>query len=137
MATITGGCLCGAVRYRTEAAPLFAGVCHCTDCQRTSGSAFACEVGVPKDGLVVTGEVRVFSNKGDSGGGVHRGFCPTCGATLLVEVDAMPGAVLLTMGTMDDKTIIAPQMHLYCASAQPWVALPQDIPTFPKMPPLG
>ena len=81
MASMTGGCLCGAVRYTTDAAAIFSGVCHCTNCQRQTGSAFSEVIAVPKPMLTVTGETRSFAHKGDSGHDVIATFCPVCATT--------------------------------------------------------
>ena len=79
MPQITGGCLCGKVRYSTNAEPAFVGVCHCRDCQKFSGSAFAIVVAVPEQALSVEGQLSAFSKPGDSGQAIERRFCPVCG----------------------------------------------------------
>ncbi len=63
----TGGCACGAIRYECSAAAAFAGNCHCRDCQRATGSAFAPLVFVPKSAVTITGDVKYYDVKGDSG----------------------------------------------------------------------
>lgn len=137
MAIFQGGCLCGAVRYRAEAEPIFAGVCHCTNCQKQTGSAFSCEVAVPKPALSITGQTREFRHKGDSGGDVITQFCPVCASRLTSEATIMPGVVMMTLGTLDDRSFFDGTTHIYCASAQPWVAYPQGAVRFAKMPPAG
>lgn len=134
MARFVGGCLCGAVRYSSDAEPVFSGVCHCRDCQRFTGSAFSVVIAVPRESMTLAGAVTRFSSAGDSGKLVHRMFCPTCGAGVFDEADALPGVAMLAAGTLDDASQVRPAMHIYCARAQPWVSYPPDAVKFDLMP---
>ena len=134
MAQITGGCLCGKVRYSANVDPIFTGVCHCRDCQKFGGSAFAIVVAVPKDALSMQGDLRSFSKPGDSGQPIERRFCPECGSTICDEAAVMPGVVMIAAGSLDDASWLKPAMQIYCDSAQPWVQLGEDMKAFPKMP---
>ncbi len=134
MAEISGGCLCGAVRYRASAEPMFIGVCHCRDCQKFSGTAFATVVAVPKAAVSVTGTLKTFTKTGDSGQSVHRRFCPECGSGIIDEVALMPDAVMLNVGTLDDPSWVKPVSQIYCDSAQPWVQLGGEMQRFARMP---
>jgi len=134
MASITGGCLCGKVRYSTDVDPVFTGVCHCRNCQKASGSAFAIVVAVPQPALTVQGELKTYEDKGDSGQPMYRRFCPECGSTVLDEAGAMPGVLMIQAGTLDDPELVKPAMQIYCDSAQPWVSLGGDWQRFAKMP---
>ena len=78
---LTGGCICGAIRYETAADPVVMVNCHCRDCQRATGSGYAPFVIVPKAAVKVSGQPRYYKTVGASGGAVERGFCPTCGAS--------------------------------------------------------
>jgi len=137
MAEIVGGCLCGKVRYHASAEPVFVGVCHCTDCQKFTGSAFASVVGVPKPALTIEGKLASYRKTGDTGKTIERRFCPECGSSVADEADAMPGVVMIGSGTLDDPSWIKPGAQIYCDSAQPWVQLGGDMHAFPKMPPSG
>jgi hypothetical protein len=132
----TGGCRCGAIRYECSAEPLMTGNCHCRDCQRVTGSAFAANLAVPKDALKITGEVKYYEVKADSGNTVGHGFCPTCGAPVIAKNSGMPTLMFLRAGNLDDPSWFRPGMHVYVASAQPWDHLDPAIPAFPKMPPM-
>ena len=134
MPEFTGGCLCGKIKYSANADPIFMGLCHCTDCQRATGSAFDAVVAIPASSLSVQGTPKMFASKGDSGKEIRRSFCPECGSTLMSEADMMQDVVMLTTGTLDDRTLFKPSMQIYCDSAQPWVDLGGGIPRFPKMP---
>ncbi len=135
MVEISGGCLCGQVRYTGSADPIFTGVCHCHDCQKFSGSAFAAVTGVPKAALSVTGTLKTFTKPGDSGQPIHRHFCPECGSGIMDEAAVMPGLVMLNVGTLDDPSWVKPAMQIFCDSAQPWAMLGGDVKAFAKMPP--
>jgi hypothetical protein len=134
MPQIVGGCLCGKVRYSASGDPAFVGVCHCTDCQKFTGSAFSAVVGVPKAAVSVQGELATYSKTGDTGKTIYRKFCRTCGSSIMDEADALPDIVMLGAGTLDDSSWIKPGMQIYCDSAQPWVHLGGDMKSFPKMP---
>jgi hypothetical protein len=134
MPQIVGGCLCGKVRYSANVEPAFTGLCHCSDCQRSTGSAFSVVIAVPKDALTVQGRLTTFSKPGDSGQALERRFCPECGSGLVEEAAVMPGLVMINVGTLDDPSWVKPAMQIYCSSAQPWVQLGGEMQRFPKMP---
>jgi len=134
MAGIEGGCLCGRVRYSADAEPAFVGVCHCKDCQKFGGSAFGTVVGVPATALRLTGTVKTFSKTGDSGQAIHRRFCPECGSGVVEAADALPGMIMITVGTLDDPSWVKPDSQIYCDSAQPWVQLGKELKSYAKMP---
>jgi hypothetical protein len=134
MVRITGGCLCGKVRYSADTDPLYPSVCHCHDCQKASGSAFTIIVAVPRNTLNVQGELKTYAHKGDSGMPNYRRFCPSCGSRVLDEAGMAPGMLMLQVGTLDDPSWVRPAMEIYCDSAQPWVSLGGEWQRFPKMP---
>jgi hypothetical protein len=134
MPQIAGGCLCGKVRYSATGDPAFVGVCHCTDCQKFTGSAFHVVVGVPKSALSIHGELATYTKIGDTGKSMYRTFCPHCGSSVMDEADALPDIVMLGAGTLDDSSWVKPGMQIYCDSAQPWVHLGGDMKSFSKMP---
>ena len=135
MAEIAGGCLCGQVRYSANVEPMFVGVCHCTDCQKFSGSAFAAVIAVPKAAVTVTGTLKTYTKNGDSGQPISRMFCPECGSGIMDEAALMPDMAMLNVGTLDDASWVKPASQIYCDSAQPWVQLGGDLKAFAKMPP--
>jgi len=134
MPDIKGGCLCGKVRYAANAEPVFVGLCHCKDCQRWTGAAFATVIGLPAPSVTVEGTVRTFTGTADSGKTTYRKFCADCGSSVLDEAEALPGVVMIAAGTLDDASWVKPAMQIFCDSAQPWVSLGGDIKAFPKMP---
>jgi hypothetical protein len=134
MPHIEGGCLCGGVRYSADADPAFVGVCHCADCQRFTGSAFATVVAVPSPALRVIGALKTFTKRGDSGKLIHRRFCPECGSSIVDEADALPGIAMVNAASLDDRSWVAPKSEIYCDSAQPWVHLGGEMKRFAKTP---
>ena len=134
MPNITGGCLCGAVRYSASGEPRFTGLCHCTDCQKFTGSAFAVVVGVPASAVSITGKLGSFTKNGDSGKPMERRFCPQCGSAIVDVASAMPEIMMIAAGTLDDPSWLKPRSQIFCDSAQPWVDLQGDMKAFPRMP---
>lgn len=130
---LTGGCLCGAVRYELTAEPLASMNCHCKNCQRQAGSAFSTIIGVPEGGVSVTGEPRTYVDHGDSGGRVQRQFCGNCGSPLFSIVDSAPGMVWIKAGTLDDTSTFKPAMNIYAKSKQAWLDL-GEAPAFETLP---
>jgi len=98
---MAGGCLCGAVRYECSGEPVFSLLCHCRDCQRQSGSAYAAAVRVPAASWVTRGEPKLYVKTSDSGNQVTRAFCPECGCMLFLQVSARPDLVGIRVGTLD------------------------------------
>lgn len=123
-----GSCHCGNVRYSCKSAPELTFFCHCSDCQRTTGSPFSVELMISSESIDVQGELGTYTVLGDSGKEVHRRFCPRCGSGIYLECDADPGYVFLKAGTLDDSSWVKPDMHIYTAAKQPWVELGDDLP---------
>ena len=127
----TGGCLCGAVRYDCQEAPLMMGTCHCRDCQRNSGSAFATLMIFKKDTVSVTGEgASRFVHEGGSGQSVERCFCSKCGSPISAFYDVTPDFTVVFAGTLDEPALIEPQWNIYTAGKQPWVELSAHVKSF-------
>jgi len=119
---ITGRCMCGSVNYSAEAEPVVQAVCHCTDCQRQTGSPFTVVVGVPRAALTVEGgTLSSFTTIGeDHGGESQRSFCSACGSPLFTIAAAAPELALIKAGTLDDASWLEPAVEVWTSSAQPW-----------------
>ncbi len=132
--TMTGRCLCGAVRYEIDNAPALTGVCHCKNCQRQAGSAFSTLAGVPAAEFHLTaGEPAVYEDQEtDSGNAVGRYFCGQCGSPIYSSLASQPEMLYLKTGTLDDTTSFTPQFHVWCDSKQNWVKLEEGVPALPK-----
>ena len=129
-----GGCHCGAVRYRWKGDPELTFYCHCTDCQKTTGSPYSMELMVSADGFEVDGSAASYVVTGDSGKPVTRWFCSACGSGIYLQSDADEGYVFLKAGTLDDASWVKPQMHIYTAARQPFVKLSDGLPEYEGAP---
>ncbi|MEQ1890884.1 MAG: GFA family protein [Alphaproteobacteria bacterium] len=130
-----GGCLCGQVRYHFNAAPMAVVVCHCTHCQKQSGSAFSTNVIVPAADFVVAGQETIFNDTGDSGGKVERRFCNRCGSPIRSLIGNMPGIIALKAGTLDKPLDMKPAMQIWRRSAQSWIDQLHGVAGFDTDPP--
>lgn len=128
---LIGGCLCGSVRYECSAEPMIMGNCHCRDCQRSTGTAFAAAMLVPRDAITITGEVKYYDVTGDSGNVISRGFCPNCGSRLFGG-RANTNFISIMVSSLDDPSEFSPALDLYTASAQPWDYMNPNLPKFPQ-----
>ena len=99
---ITGRCLCGAVRFRSTAAPLTTRYCWCRDCQKTAGGAALVNVIFPSETAAFEGETAVYESLADSGNRMRRRFCPTCGTTLSSQSEARPHLIVVRAGVLVD-----------------------------------
>ncbi len=116
----TGGCACGAIRFECSGEPALMLNCHCRDCQRASGSAYAAIVVFPRTAASVTGDPRYYSKTGGSGNPIERGSCPTCGNPVMVKLGKMPEVIGFHAVSLDDPARYKPAMDLFTASAHPW-----------------
>ena len=128
---ITGGCLCGKVRYTAGQVPKIQLLCHCADCRKRTGSAFASGAMIPKDEFQVEGETKTHHGTGNSGNEIARIFCPECGSNLWFEIAARPDAVVVQVGTIDDPSWFRPCVNVWTGSALSWVAIDPDCKNFP------
>jgi len=133
---MTGGCLCGAVRYEFSGEPGFALLCHCRDCQRQSGSAYNAAWRVPAAGFrVLKGTPKLYVATADSGNSVSRAFCGDCGSPLYLQVSTRPDLVGIRVGTLDDPSGFRPAADIFVKSAQPWDFMNPELPKYPTYPP--
>lgn len=133
--TISGGCLCGAVRYRTDADPIITRLCWCRVCQYLALGNAAVSVCFPTEGMSVTGEMRDFVSVADSGNRMHRRFCPNCGTQLFSEAEARPHLIFVRAGTLDDPEVARPAATIWTASAPSWACIDETLPKWEGQPP--
>ena len=134
MIQITGGCLCGQIRYSANAEPAFVGVCHCKNCQKQTGTAFSVLVGIPRSEMSIHGSLKTFHDTGGSGQAVKRNFCPECGSPIFTDAAMIPDVAFIKAGTLDDTSWLDPKMHIYCDSKEEWTFIPEGSQKFAKMP---
>jgi len=131
----TGGCQCGAVRYEVTGAPRQLVACHCTDCQRQSGSAFGMTMVVDEaDFRLLQGDLKTFRSESDAGRAKLGAFCPDCGTRIYHKPEWRKGTVSVKPGTLDDTRGLKPTVHLWTDSRQPWVTIPDGVKAFEKQP---
>ena len=132
---ITGRCLCGAVRFRSTAAPLTTRYCWCRDCQKTAGGAALVNVIFPSETAAFEGETAVYESLADSGNRMRRRCCPTCGTTLSSQSEARPHLIVVRAGVLDDPAVAQPSVSIWVDSAPPWACIDPDLPQVPRQPP--
>ena len=129
-----GGCLCGAVRYRTEGDPLRTTACHCTMCQRRTGSAFGvgCYFNASQV-QILSGELRTYEARSDES---HRWirfeFCPKCGTQVTWTLEALPGVRGVAIGTLDDPKWPKLTRFSWFRSAHSWITPPPGLEVVQK-----
>ncbi len=125
-----GGCECGAVRYRMSGDPIFVNCCHCRDCQKITGSAFALNA------MVETDRLQILSGELSTGKGGSR--CSGCGTLLWAEHPEFgSGIKFVRVGTLDEAERVKPDAHFFVRSKHPWVVIPEDVPAFETLPQKG
>lgn len=125
-----GQCTCGAVHYEMTDKPLFVHVCHCTWCQRESGSAFAVNAMIETQSVkVVSGAPEAVDLPTNSGQGQRMFRCPACKVALWSQYLGLGTDIaFVRAGTLDNPSACPPDIHIFTASKQPWVVLSDDIP---------
>jgi len=131
---LTGGCPCRRVRYRMSSKPLFVHCCHCRWCQRETGSAFALNAMIEADRVELqSGEPDVILTPTNSGKGQKIARCPECRVALWSNYAGAGELVrFVRVGTLDDPTLLPPDIHIYTSTRLPWVTLPKDKPAMPE-----
>ncbi len=116
----TGGCACGAVRYECGSRPLSMHNCHCRDCQRTTGAAYAPVLVVPLSSLRMAGTLQHHATTRLSGRPNLRGFCANCGSPVTVGEDPGRDRIGLMAGSLDGPGAFKPAMNIFICDTQPW-----------------
>jgi hypothetical protein len=132
--TITGGCLCGALRYAAKGAPTYMGYCCCNECRKASGSGFIPFMGFAPGAVTFTGKVLMHSLKHSDGRTAERNSCAACGALVFGgEIGNAHGHTLYA-GTLDDASLFKPSMAIFLREKADWVVLPPGLTLFEGMP---
>ncbi|HEX3863814.1 MAG TPA: GFA family protein [Stellaceae bacterium] len=122
---VTGQCHCGNIRYEAEIDPASVRVCHCTDCQRLTGTAFRTNVAsLPGSFVLKSGTPKIYIKTAESGNKRAHGFCPDCGTPLYAtSTDPNPSTYGLRVGGLDQRAELpGPVRQIWCRSALPWSA---------------
>jgi hypothetical protein len=125
-----GACTCRQLRYRLTSEPLFVHCCHCLWCQRETGSAFALNAMIEADRVqLLEGDAVIVDTPTHSGKGQRISRCPICFVAVWSNYAGAGDAIrFVRVGTLDEPARLAPDIHIYTASKQPWLALPPDTP---------
>jgi hypothetical protein len=127
---LDGGCTCRALRYRVTSKPLFVHCCHCTWCQRETGSAFALNAMIEAERVVLlSGELDVVHTPSNSGKGQKITRCPQCRIAVWSNYSGAGDAIrFVRVGTLDQAFRLPPDIHIYTSTKQPWLILPTGVP---------
>ena len=131
---ITGGCHCGKIKYEAQINPDSALICHCTDCQSLSGSAFRSVAFSEYDAFtLLTGEPKVYVKIGDNGNKREQTFCSNCGSPIYsTSVGDGPKQYGIRLGTVDQRNQITPQKQKWSRSSQDWTQELSSLPSVEK-----
>ncbi|ESX26365.1 MULTISPECIES: GFA family protein [unclassified Mesorhizobium] len=123
---LTGKCFCGAVQYEVADEFVYAANCHCSNCRRTTGSAFKPFAGIEREKLALAEGHHGLIHFGDSG---HDAHCSRCGS-LLYSLVRDGAYVHVAMGTLVDDPTIRPTAHIFVGSKAPWFTIADDLPQY-------
>lgn len=121
----TGGCLCGAVRFRARGNPMYVSHCHCTMCRKASGAPVVTFAGYPTDSIAFTkGKPKLYRSSKIA----VRGLCGRCGSQLYFQFDAHPERMGFNLGCFDHPERFRPQRHIYTSTMIPWLHMKDGLP---------
>jgi hypothetical protein len=131
---VSGECLCGSIKYSGYAEIKRVANCHCSDCQKVTGAAFATIIFVSDDGIDVAGTPQIFRHCADSGSKLEKHFCENCGSQMFSFNSNRKGVIGLRAGTLNQKELIKPEVNVYLDSKIASTSLNGKLPSFAKMP---
>lgn len=132
---VTGGCLCRAVRYDIDAAPITSRACWCRLCQYLGAGSGTVNVCFPSAAASIHGVLSDYVSTADSGNVMHRRFCPNCGVHLFSVAEARPHLIFVRAGTLDDPEIGKPLASIWLSQAPSWACVDRQLPQFQQQPP--
>jgi len=123
---LRGGCQCGAIKYELTGKPIVFYICHCTECQKQSSSAFGESFRVNAADLKIEGKVKTFERPTKAENTLSCDFCPNCGTRLFHHSNNNLGVLNIKAGSLDDTSWLKPAGHIWTRSKQPWVKISDD-----------
>lgn len=129
---IEGACHCGAITYEAEIDPEKIAVCHCTDCQRTSGSPYRVGVLAPSATFKLSGTPKTYIKTAESGSKRLQAFCGHCGSPLYSSAVTDPPTYNLRLGSIRQRAALTPKRQNWCRSALGWSMNIEDLPRFER-----
>ncbi|WP_377296537.1 GFA family protein [Rhizobium sp. SGZ-381] len=130
----TGGCACGALRYRVEGQPAAMVDCQCRQCQRESGTGHQSHLVFQAAEVLKGGDATEWELTGDSGTVKRRAFCPVCGSPVYMTFPSMPDIFIIRAASLDDPARYTPSMVTWTDAAQAWDVIDPALTAFPAMP---
>lgn len=126
---IDGSCHCGRITYEAELDPEKVGICHCTDCQTLSGSAFRTIAIVSGESFRISGEPKIYVKTGDSGNKRAQAFCPDCGSAIYASaLGDSPDVYNIRLGTVHQRAELKPRFQVWGRSALSWLPELESVP---------
>jgi hypothetical protein len=130
---VDGSCHCGRITYEAEADPEKVLICHCTDCQTLSGSAFRVVVRVPRDAFkVLSGQPKSYVKQAESGTKMVQAFCPDCGSPIFGAHVGDTSFYGIRVAALRQRDMLTPKLQIWCRSELPWVGDIQSMPRIEK-----
>jgi hypothetical protein len=128
---IEGSCHCGAISYEAEVDPDKVVICHCTDCQTSSGAPYRANVPAASEKFHLHGQPKIYVKTAASGNRLGLAFCGDCGTALYSAKPDNPLVFNLRLGAVKQRAQLTPKAQFWCGSAMPWV---MDITNIPQSP---
>jgi len=125
---VDGRCHCGRITYQAEVDPALVMICHCTDCQMLTGSAYRANVRAPAETFrLLSGEPRIYIKTAESGNQRAHAFCPDCGTPVYSAALQSPPSYSLRIGCLSQRASLPPRVQQWCDSAVPWSASLEEV----------
>ena len=131
---MSGSCQCGNIRYHIHSASVLSVACHCNDCRKQSGSAFAVSLVVKSDDAEFSGRLKTWERMTDTGRRNKAWFCADCGNRIYHQDPDAPQVVRIRAGTLDTSQIPEPTVHVFTARKMPWLTFPDHVTLFEGQP---
>jgi len=134
MVRLSGGCLCGSIRYTILQQPILAYTCNCRFCQKDTGTAYRSALAILNENVELIGKsFSVYTYKSvEHGRELYKNFCPDCGTTISLKTERFPERQVIMIGTLDDPSQIELSTHMFAEEALDWVEFPKDHVVYPR-----
>ena len=123
-------CSCGRVSVTTRGEPVRVSICHCTSCQRRTGSVFGAQARFPRNAVSIEGATSSWTRTADSGNTIEFHFCPVCGSTVFYLPEAEPDLIAVAVGAFADRSFPGPGFSVYESRRHDWVVVPEELEHF-------
>ena len=133
--SLAGKCLCGAVRFTTDAEPLTVRACWCRQCRSIASGGPTNNVFFRNDDVTIAGALTWFDSVADSGAALARAFCPACGTPVAVQSHVRRHIIALRVGMFDDPDAVAPRSVIWTSAAPAWAYIDPALPHEERQPP--